>query len=1170
MKEDSNYQTIDEDIRKQFESAWAAGNPQPIESVAGDPTSEKYLATLEELVYIELEYLWKSRDPLKRPLLEDYLQRFECLLEPDILSRLVTQEIAVRISVGETPSTVEYQERFPGVRVEIPGTDQAEQDTGILNEDNIETHREMPTLAPGALQEDPDLASVTMVDQDPPHKKAIIKGDFVPGYDLLGELGRGGMGVVYRARDQKLKRVVALKMILSGAHASEEDMQRFQVEAEAVAKLQHANIVQIYEVGEHRGNPYISLEYQEGGGLDEKIAGTPQNVEESAQLIETLARAMQVAHAQGIIHRDLKPANILLAADGEPKITDFGLAKRMDEDSNQTKSGAVMGTPSYMAPEQAASSKESLGPAADTYALGAILYHLLTGRPPFRGETQLDTLMQVISDEPVAPRRFNSKVPTDLETICLKCLQKEIGRRYRSAEELAEDLRRFVAGEPISARPVTEWERTWKWARRRPAIAGLIVLSLVSTIAIVVAGISYNRLLKGSLQQAESLREEEQQQRKLAEEGRQRAEENLFMAAQLVEKYLTELSQNELMNVPKMEGLRRELLEEALVYYERFVEQDSDDVLLTKKLADAHYRLGTVLRDLGENAKSIEHFKKAVAISEQIKAEYPYDAGVSNRVAVNESALGSAYHRTGDLKKAESLFMSALDHCTTRLNLGVIYNKLGSLRNEQGDYRLAAKWLSEAIRIYGEELKTPSSYPNPNEQEVINGLAEANNAYGWSLRQQTKLDLTGEELQRKRAEAQAAYEKAISGYRELLQRTPESMQATHGLAKACINLGSLQFDLEKRKEAEKVVREANGIMEQLVADHPGIRPFTFTLGDSYRILAVLAVDDLKELEGKELPQETRGLFEKSLQIQELLVKEQADVPSYEASLAKTYEVFATALLVVGEEEEAGEYLTKATTKYLKNIDLGERLAREQADDVENGLFLLNSYKELGELWHKHGNVEQEINVYRRAIVFFEPVVAPIRIKYAKQLGSFKYKEATADYAKIRFLLELAQFHEKLGDLFTGTENYFAATFHYRGAAGIHIQWTHTLKYKFKEHQVMVKAREVMQPYAGTLKFVDEYVQIKGASDLVFFAAAGMYALASELAAKDQTINGVERGVRTEQYARRAIELLEEADEHRFFKLTSRLDDLRKDELFDSIRERDDYKELVDRLEETLK
>ena len=194
-------------------------------------------------------------------------------------------------------------------------------------------------------------------------------------------------------------------------------MQRFQVEAEAVAKLQHANIVQIYEVGEHRGNPYISLEYQEGGGLDEKIAGTPQNVEESAQLIETLARAMQVAHAQGIIHRDLKPANILLAADGEPKITDFGLAKRMDEDSNQTKSGAVMGTPSYMAPEQAASSKESLGPAADTYALGAILYHLLTGRPPFRGETQLDTLMQVISDEPVAPRRFNSKVPTDLETI---------------------------------------------------------------------------------------------------------------------------------------------------------------------------------------------------------------------------------------------------------------------------------------------------------------------------------------------------------------------------------------------------------------------------------------------------------------------------------------------------------------------------------------------------------------------------------------------------------------------------------------------------------------------------------------------------------------------------------------------------------------------------------
>ena len=316
------------------------------------------------------------------------------------------QEIKLRLSLGESPTTAEYQQRFPEATVTIPVTDQAAQDTGIKSEDDVATQREMPTIAPGSDTGSDPLDSATIAGPEQQSKrKVILEGDFVPGYDLLGELGRGGMGVVYQARDQKLKRIVALKMILSGVHASEEDMQRFQTEAEAVAKLQHPNIVQIFEVGEHKGNPYISLEYQEGGGLDNKIAGTPQNVEESARLIETLARAMQVAHQQEIIHRDLKPANILLSADGEPKITDFGLAKRMDKDSNQTKSGTVMGTPSYMAPEQASSSNETIGPAADTYALGAILYHMLTGRPPFRAETQLDTLMQVISDEPLPPRR---------------------------------------------------------------------------------------------------------------------------------------------------------------------------------------------------------------------------------------------------------------------------------------------------------------------------------------------------------------------------------------------------------------------------------------------------------------------------------------------------------------------------------------------------------------------------------------------------------------------------------------------------------------------------------------------------------------------------------------------------------------------------------------------
>jgi tRNA A-37 threonylcarbamoyl transferase component Bud32 len=297
----------------------------------------------------------------------------------------------------------------------------------------------------------------------------------VPGYEILAELGRGGMGVVYRARQTKLGRTVALKMILAGAHAGETDLARFRTEAEAIARLQHPNIVQVYEVGEHGGLPYFSLEFCVGGSLENKLGGTPLPPREAAALVEVLARAMQAAHDKGIIHRDLKPANVLLAEDGTPKITDFGLAKKLDE-AGQTASGAVMGTPSFMAPEQAAGKRDAIGPACDVYALGALLYEGLTGRPPFRGPSAMDTIMQVVADEPVPPRQLLSRTPKDLETICLKCLQKDPVRRYPSAAALAEDLRRFQAGESILARPVGRLERVWRWCRRYPAVAALLVL----------------------------------------------------------------------------------------------------------------------------------------------------------------------------------------------------------------------------------------------------------------------------------------------------------------------------------------------------------------------------------------------------------------------------------------------------------------------------------------------------------------------------------------------------------------------------------------------------------------------------------------------------------------------------------------------------------------------
>jgi WD40 repeat protein len=309
-----------------------------------------------------------------------------------------------------------------------------------------------------------------------------------PGYEVLGELGRGGMGVVYKARQRALNRPCALKMILSGGHAGADDRARFLAEAEAIAKVRHPGIVQVYDYGTHQGLPYFSLELCEGGSLADRLRENPLPPRDAASLVEKIARAVHAAHQAGIVHRDLKPGNVLLGAGGSPRVTDFGLAKRVEGGGN-TQTGAVLGTPSYMAPEQAQGSK-GVGPAADVWALGAILYECLSGRPPFRAATPLDTILQVISEEPVPLRQLNAAVPRDLETACHKCLQKDTSKRYAAAAELADDLRRFLEGLPIAARPVGRLGRLARWCGREPVVAGLLAaVFLVLAAGVVVSGV---------------------------------------------------------------------------------------------------------------------------------------------------------------------------------------------------------------------------------------------------------------------------------------------------------------------------------------------------------------------------------------------------------------------------------------------------------------------------------------------------------------------------------------------------------------------------------------------------------------------------------------------------------------------------------------------------------
>jgi serine/threonine protein kinase/Tfp pilus assembly protein PilF len=499
----------------------------------------------------------------------------------------------------------------------------------------------------------------------------------VTGYEILDVLGRGGMGVVYRARQCRLDRLVALKMIRDGELAGAEEQARFRTEAEAAARLQHPHIVQIFEVGEQAGRPFLSLEFVDGGSLAQQLAGNPQPARQAAQLVTTLARAVHHAHQRHVIHRDLKPANILITRDGTPKITDFGLAKRLDVPTGPTLSGVPMGTPSYMAPEQAQGALEHIGPATDVYALGAVLYEMLTGRPPFRGASVLETLEQVREVEPVPPSRLQPKVPRDLETICLKCLQKEPGKRYGGAELLAEDLLRFLEGKPIVARPVRAWERGVKWARRRPAVAALL-LALLLVLSGSVPGLTWLWLRADT--------ERRRAEQNLAKS--QAAEANASAAHRFLRDALLEVAR------PEKKGYAV-TIQEALDKASPKISQAFAGHLDGE--ASVRTSIGLTYLRLGRHPEAEPHLRRAFELYREVSGEeHPDTLSAANDVARLLMARG-------EFSEAEPLFRQNLE--ARRRVLGPDHpDTLTALNNLALSLKLQKK-LAEAEPLYRESLE---------------------------------------------------------------------------------------------------------------------------------------------------------------------------------------------------------------------------------------------------------------------------------------------------------------------------------------------------------------------------------------------------------------------------------------------------------------------------------
>ena len=652
----------------------------------------------------------------------------------------------------------------------------------------------------------------------------------MPGYQVIRELGRGGMGVVYLASQEGLNRSVALKMVLSGIHASAVEKSRFLAEAEAVAAIRHPGVVQVYDFGTQDGRPFFALEYLSGGSLAQRLNGTPLPAEQTAVILSKLAHAVQAAHDSNVIHRDLKPANVLFDEVGEPKITDFGLARRGDSDSGLTQTGAVLGTPSYMSPEQA-EGRKSVGPASDIYSLGAILYECLTGRPPFRAATIIETIQQVKNQEPLAPAKVNPAVPRDLETICLKCLSKAPAKRYPSAAELSADLERYQRREPIRARPVSYLERGRHWLRRNPMV-GVIAGLVLGGIGLVIG------LQASANARLQAERDNARKAEQTATEQRALSQARLRKAVEAVDKMLVRVASERWSLRPELQLDRQQVLEEAMDFYGSLASADSTDPIVRREIASASLKLGGIylLANKLEPAKA--SVKQAIEHYEGLIADEPKNAGYYGHLSESLSMRGNTQAMEGRYEDAIADYMRAVKEATTAVELEPA-NSVHRLRIVQArDEQCFFYFLSNPER--GRELH------KLNEPLLKKLLAEPNPSFDVLLAECVWLDIAGTFLMRESnfREAYTIYRNANSKLEAMSQlpsptaHSAEQFTSIRGLI--LIRLGTCLSHLpvggRELEDADKALLEGLSYVNGLLKVQPQAFP--------YRIQKIIALGNL--------------------------------------------------------------------------------------------------------------------------------------------------------------------------------------------------------------------------------------------------------------------------------------------------------------------------------------
>ncbi len=866
------------------------------------PTSAQ-LRRIHELCQ-QFELAWHSG---QRPVIEKIIECVPAEDQSHLLESLVRSEIELCESTGQEISASELLMRFSWAR-------------GVVL-------RAFVPVAQVERLDGWDIDTIAAETVGNTVQTSVETPQRIGPYAIISEIARGGMGIVYRARQTQLCRDVALKIIRSGQFADEVEVARFRKESMAVGGLQHDGIVPVYDVGHDQGFHYYAMPLISGEDLAAKIAHGPLPASEIASIVRDAAKAVQFAHERGVVHRDLKPRNILVDEKGKVHVADFGLAKLVGLDqhatqsSELTESGQIVGTPAYMAPEQVTGQAD---PLSDVYSLGAVLYTGVTGRPPHQAATPLETVRQLLDQEPVAPRRLNSLIPRDLDTIILKALSKSPVVRYASAGELAQELDRFLQGRPIKARPLSAPEQLWRWAKRQPIVASLTAAVLFS----LTAGLAFSLWLFS-----------------IARTNERTAVKNADFAVQTVKRYLTEVAENPELKEVGMESFRRQLLLNAQEFYKQMEGQATKSSALPESQAETYFQLAFISNELGEPENANSHYGKAIDAYRHLVSSRPENLVFQRRLASCLQNQGLVFFQSADAKEGELKLREAVKI------LQALNEK--TLRPED-----AALWAS-ALSELGQQVSAPERAQE--QKDLFNQVAEIcvqlrstdsdffSSAEAQSLIQVYDRLALNLQFRGELDKAEQWFQQGGELTTKILQGAPKNAAVLFGLARAHKGLNLVFAKLQRFTQAETEFDAADKIYQQLRDSHP----LVFAYLDD---LATLSLNQGTQLVIRNELQQAENLLRRSRDYHLQLVARQPNSFSTHRDLGLACSTLATALMKRGE-------LVQAEQIFRQCVEVLEVAKSINPDDLGLAYFSAAASTNLGDLLSEQGKSAESLQVY---------------------------------------------------------------------------------------------------------------------------------------------------------------------------------------------------------------